>query len=138
MRLISCSLTEPQVRAGTKDVTRRLGWLNVKVGERLMFCRKIMGRKKGEPLVRIRAIEVVSVRREPLGKMLSWWSDAAQYGEDEVKREGFPEMSPLNFIEFFMKSHKGCTNKTEITRIEFKYIGPVQPAPAPKMGHHTP
>lgn len=91
MRLISCSLTEPQVRAGTKDVTRRLGWLMLKPGDRLMFCRKIMGRKKGEPLVRIRAIKVTYVHRERLDLMIT----RPNYGKVECRREGIPNMTPF-------------------------------------------
>lgn len=135
MRLISCSLTESAIRDATKDVTRRLGWLNLKVGERLMFCRKIMGRRKGEPLVRIREIEVVSVRRERLDKLTepAYGGRWTVYGADECRREGFPQMTPDDFVKFFCASHstrtkkhpKGCTPQTEVTRIEFKYVGAV-------------
>jgi hypothetical protein len=33
-RLMSVSLTEPQVRARSKTVTRRLGWLMLKPGDK--------------------------------------------------------------------------------------------------------
>lgn len=101
-----------------KDVTRRLDWLTLKVGDRLVACVKCMGRKKGEPLQRICTIEVVSVCREPLRRML----DEPAYGRQEVRREGFPNMTPAAFVQFFCESHKGCTPDTVITRIEFKYI----------------
>ena len=42
-RLMSVSLTEQQVRARTKTVTRRVGWLMLKPGDRLTLCRKVMG-----------------------------------------------------------------------------------------------
>lgn len=127
MRLISCSLTEKQVRAGTKDVTRRLGWQHLKPGDRLMFCQKVMGRRKGEPLVKIRAIEVVDVRRERLDVLIevsrgkNLWTD---YAISECRREGFPQMTPAQFVRFFCESHPGCTQATTITRIEFKYLHP--------------
>lgn len=123
MRLISFSLTEPQFINKTKDVTRRLGWLVLKPGDRLVGCRKVMGRRKGEPLVRLGEIEVVSVRREPLRRMIK----ELKYGEDECRREGFPEMSPFQFVGFFCESHGiqtdefGHTDQV-ITRIEFKYL----------------
>lgn len=47
MRLMSFSLTTAQYRAGTKDVTRRLGWEYLKAGDRIMGCEKVMGRRKG-------------------------------------------------------------------------------------------
>lgn len=113
-RNISFSLTTPQFRARTKDVTRRMGWTNLKAGDVLMGCEKCMGRKPGEPLVRLGKIEIVSVRREPLRAIHS-----------EIKgcvREGFPRMSGPEFTAFFCASHKGCTPDTIITRIEFKYL----------------
>jgi hypothetical protein len=115
---ISCSLTENQVRARTKDITRRLGWLKLKPGQRLQFCRKCMGRKPGEPLVKIAVVEVVSVHREPLNLMTS----NQAYGKKEVEREGFPGHTPEFFVEFFCASHKDCKPSTIVTRIEFKYV----------------
>ena len=47
--MISFSLTTPQFRDGTKDVTRRLGWTFLKPGDRLCAVVKAMGLKKGEP-----------------------------------------------------------------------------------------
>ncbi len=120
MRNISFSLTEPQFLDGSKDVTRRLGWKMLKVGDRLQGCRKCMGRKPGEPLVKLGVVEVVSIRREKLRAM----NDNLNYGFAECKREGFPEMTPRGFVNFFCESHRGCTPETTITRIEFKHITP--------------
>jgi len=50
---MSVSFTEQAVRERRKTVTRCKGWLFLKPGDRLMLCRKVMGRKPGEPLVRI-------------------------------------------------------------------------------------
>ncbi len=111
-RLMSVSLTEAAVVARAKTVTRRMGWLNLKAGDRLTLCRKVMGRKKGEPLVRIVDVEVVSVRREQLYNI----------GTDEVVAEGFPGMTPDEFVEFFCASHKGCQPDSTVTRIEWRYI----------------
>jgi hypothetical protein len=111
-RLMSVSLTEPQVVARAKDVTRRMGWLNLKPGDRLTFCRKVMGRKKGEPLIRIVDVEVIATRREKLYMIT----------DDEVRREGFPSMSTHEFIDFFCASHKGCRPDSLVTRIEWRYV----------------
>lgn len=112
MRLMSVSLTEDAVRDRSKTVTRRLGWLMLKPGDRLTLCRKVMGRRNGEPLVRIVDVEVETVRREPLAAIT--WADCV--------REGFPAMQPREFIEFFCSTHKGCTPSTEVTRIGWRYL----------------
>lgn len=60
-RLMSVAFTEEAVVSRRKTVTRRKGWTFLKPGDRLTLCRKVMGRKKGEPLVRLAEVEVVSV-----------------------------------------------------------------------------
>lgn len=118
MRNISFSLTTQQFKDRTKDVTRRLDWSYLKPGDRLSACEKVMGRRPGEPLVRLGVIEVVSMRREPLFKLTQ---DPA-YGADECRREGFPDMKPWEFVAFFTEHLKGTSPATEVTRIEFRYI----------------
>jgi hypothetical protein len=112
MRLMSVALTEPSVRDRSKTVTRRMGWLMLKPGDRLALCRKVMGRRKGEPLVRIVNVEVVSVRRERLNRITY----------DECVKEGLPDLSPIEFVEFFCDTHKGCGPFSDVTRIEWKYL----------------
>jgi hypothetical protein len=108
---MSVALTESAVVDRTKTVTRRLGWLMLKRGDVLTLCRKVMGRKPGEPLVRIVDVEVVSVIRQRLDQITA----------RDVRREGFPEMTPGEFVEFFCRTHKGCTPETEVTRIKWQY-----------------
>jgi len=79
-----------------------------------MGCEKCMGRKAGQPLVRLGAIEVVSVRREPLKAII--------FEEDGCAKEGFPDWLGCEFVNFFCKSHPGCFAETTVTRIEFKYL----------------
>lgn len=119
MRNISFSLTEEQFLDDSKTVTRRLGWKFLKPGDRLMGCRKCMGLKPGESIVRLGEIEVVSVRREPLNRM----SADAAYGRAEAIREGFPEMTGGQFVEMFCE-HMKATPSTVVTRIEFRHINP--------------
>lgn len=111
-RLMSVALTEPQVRARSKTVTRRAGWLMLKKGDELQLCRKCMGRKPGEPLVRIVNVRVLSVRRERLDTIT----------EAEVAAEGFPDWTPSRFIAFFCESHKGIGPESLVTRIEWRYL----------------
>lgn len=111
-RLMSVSFTTEQVRAGTKTVTRRAGWTFLKPGDRLTLCEKVMGRKPGEPLVRIRDVIVVDVRREQLDAITA----------ADVVAEGFPRWSPRHFVDFFRLSHKGTTPTSIVTRIEWRYV----------------
>jgi hypothetical protein len=107
-RAMSFFLTERQLRAGAKDVTRRLGWVELREGDVLAAVRKCMGLKAGERHERIAMIRVVSVRRERLDTITA----------DDVRREGFADMTPEEFIEFFCKANK-CPPTTIVTRIEF-------------------
>ncbi len=111
MRLMSVSLTEAAVRDRTKTVTRRLGWLFLRVGDRVTLCRKVMGRVKGEPLVRICNVEIVDVRRERL--------DAVTV--EDLVLEGFPSWTVEEFVSMFTRAMK-CECETVVTRIEWRYL----------------
>jgi hypothetical protein len=119
MRCISFSLTTAQFLAGTKDVTRRIGWEKLKAGDDLKAVRKAMGLKRGETMEIIGHIRAVNVRREQLDRMLT----DLDYGFAETTREGFPEGHdlhwPSRFVEFFCDTHAGCFPEREITRMEF-------------------
>lgn len=110
-RNISFALTTSQVRAKTKTVTRRIGWLFLKAGDVLWAVEKCRGLKKGEKVKRICQIRVVSVRNEALRDITK---------EDCIK-EGFPEMEPSDFSAMFAL-HNKCGLGAEITRIEFEYV----------------
>lgn len=122
---MSVSFTEQAVVERHKTVTRRKGWWTdkagrrlLKPGDRLTLCRKVMGRKPGEPLVRICDVEVVSVRREWLFELLT----GSTYGGREVVREGFPGMDPAEFVHRFFVVAQGMSLDAEITRIEWRYL----------------
>jgi hypothetical protein len=114
-RLMSVALTEPQVRARTKTVTRRAGWLMLRAGDQLTLCPKVMGFRRGEHPERIVDVEILSVRREPLNVITP----------ADVIAEGFPEMTPAGFVDFFCGTHHGCTPETDVTRIEWRYLDAV-------------
>lgn len=119
---MSFALTTTQIMEGTKTVTRRLGWLNLKPGQQIRPVRKCMGLRPGEKLDVLRdPLTVVSVRREILSAMLS----DIEYGFRECALEGFGEHPdyrwPSQFVEMFCSTHKGCTPETLVTRIEFAY-----------------
>jgi hypothetical protein len=113
----SFALTTRQYKNQTKTVTRRNGWLFAKVGDVLNGVEKCQGLKKGEKVVKLGQHRVMDVRREPLGLM----TDNLVYGRMECIREGFPDMTPVEFVEMYCK-HNKCTPDTVITRIEFEYL----------------
>jgi len=117
-RNISFSLTMPQFLAGTKDVTRRMGWENARAGDVLNAVEKGMGLKRGERMKVLGQIRLLDVRREPLDLIAT----DLVYGRREVDREGFPKMGINEFVMFFCRTHAGCFPEREITRIEFEKI----------------
>ncbi len=110
---ISFSMTTQQVREGTKFVTRRNGWKNLKVGQVLDACEKCQGLKKGEKIKRIRKIIVREVTPEPVSAIRNYPNDC--------ELEGFPELSPLDFVRMYCE-HNHCEPETIIRRIRFDYL----------------
>lgn len=117
-RLMSVAFTEAAVRERRKTVTRRKGWTFLKPGDHLTLCRKVMGRKKGEPLVRVAEVEVVSVRREVLSSIAM----DPIYGAAEMEREGFPGLDVEDFIYQYFSFKQGISRTAEITRIRWRYL----------------
>src|SRR6185436_2953734 len=126
MRFMSFALTTQQIKLRQKTVTRRLGWTALRASELLQPVEKCQGLKKGERMVPIGGpIRVVSVRREPLGRVTV----------EECAREGFPGMAPADFVRFFAATHSLRELRGEpvkwimrrpgpddlVTRIEFTY-----------------
>lgn len=112
--LMSFALTTAQVRNQTKTVTRRLGWKDAKAGDVAQPIVKGQGLKKGERVQRINGpIRFVSVDRE--------WLYQIENHDGDCAKEGFPEMTPADFVEMFCR-HNGCRNGDQVTRIEFEYV----------------
>lgn len=109
---MSFAITTKQVKSGAKTVTRRLGWWNLRPGTIINACEKCQGLKRGEKINVLRQIRVVSVRRELLRDITY----------QDCVREGFPEMTPVDFVALFMKVHKLTDIDTPVNRIEFEYV----------------
>ncbi|MGB7925563.1 MAG: hypothetical protein WCF57_20160 [Pyrinomonadaceae bacterium] len=111
---MSFQMTERQYVERTKDVTRRLGWWNVKPGEIQNGVNKCMGFKKGERPRKLGQHVIVSARPEPLNVI----------PQEDVIREGFPELTPAQFVEMFVAAnrHKKCGTETTVNRIEFERL----------------
>ncbi len=121
MRNMSFALTTAQVRAGTKTVTRRMGWTFLKPGDLVRPVVKSQGLKRGEKVEVIRVpLRILSVRREPLERLLL----ESRYGLMECVREGFRDDPvlcwPQDFVEFFCRTHASRPEDL-VTRIEFEY-----------------
>lgn len=121
---MSVAYTESAVRRREKTVTRRKGWTFLRPGERITLCRKVMGRKPGEPLVRIVDVEIVNVRRETLRDITA----------EDVAREGFPGMSPAAFVDRFFVQAQGIKPDAVVTRIEWRYLDADRPPPTQAAG----
>jgi hypothetical protein len=121
MRNMSFMLTTSQVQARLKTVTRRMGWEKLRAGELVCAVERGMGLKAGETVKRLAIIRVLDVRIEPLNAMRV----DLDYGIAECIKEGFGEHPSLQwpsaFVDFFCRSHRGCTPESLITRIEFEY-----------------
>lgn len=120
-RLMSVAFTEDAVRDRTKTVTRRKGWTFAKPGDRVTLCRKVMGRKKDEPLERIVDVELVAVTREPLRQL----TDDQDYGYGEVIKEGGLSLNvftPEEFVQRFFVNAQGMSPADMVTRLEWRYL----------------
>jgi len=135
-RLMSVAFTEQAVIERRKTVTRRKGWWLDKrgrpllvAGDGLTLCRKVMGRKAGEPLVRLVEVEALDVRRERLGRLIEEDGDGCptEYALQEVEREGFPHLSPEDFVQRFFIDAQRIYPDHMITRIEWRYLDEVTP-----------
>ncbi|MGZ9097644.1 MAG: ASCH domain-containing protein [Micavibrio sp.] len=105
---ISFSLTARQVKSRAKIVTRRFGWWNLQPGTILN------GVEDGQ---RICSIRIISVRMEPLNYMI----EDHLYGQRECMLEGFPEMTPEEYVRMRIKNQGVIENKI-CNRIYFEYL----------------
>lgn len=111
MRNMSFSMTTGQVRARSKTVTRRLGWDDLKQGEKFRAIVKGQGLKKGEKVERMSVLECVSNTAEQVRSITKM----------ECVLEGFPHMQPGEFVNMFCRANK-CKPDRVIRRIEFRYV----------------
>ena len=118
MRNMSFSMTTAQFRARTKTVTRRFGWWFLKPGDVVMGVEKSQGLKRGEKVVRLGPIRIVSTRTEPLDAITS----------AELVLEGYPDSSPAEFVAM-MTAHPRRAPDAPVNRIEFEHLAREIPNP---------
>jgi hypothetical protein len=120
MRRMAFSHTTEQIVQRLKTVTRRTGWRALKAGDLVEAVTKARGLKKGERAETLGILRVVSVRVEPLSRLLT----DARYAEDELPREGFPCWSAREFVEMFRRANRLGDADVAVRRIEFEYVDP--------------
>ena len=108
---MSFMLTKEQFKDGSKTETRRMGWWFLEHGDLVQGVEKGMGLKRGEKVVKLGLIYIIATIPEKL----------CEISQESVRREGFPDKSPEWFIDFFCRSHKGCTPEHVVNRIIFKH-----------------
>lgn len=127
MRNISFHLTQPQIHAQTKTVTRRVGWLwlvehMARPNPPEILLQPIVkgqGIPKGGHVQKIGGpIRILDARREMLDEVIV----SPEYGTLECEAEGFPHLTPTEFVHFFCKTHPSTVPTSEITRIQFEYL----------------
>lgn len=133
VRNMSFRLTTGPFLDGSKDVTRRLGWTNLKAGEHFMGVKQAQGLKKGEKVQRLGERVCIRNDPEPLGDIIRFPYRTPLWGrkldreplfaswKSETAREGFPDLTPHQFVEMFCREMK-CTRKTIVNRIEFARV----------------
>jgi hypothetical protein len=131
-RLMSVAMTTDAVIERRKTVTRRKGWWLDKNGRRLLhvgdtltLCRKVQGRKPGEPIERLAEVEVTHVSRESLSRLArAGWADATtdEWARREVAAEGFPGLHPGMFVKRYFRDAQGMALTDSVTRIEWRYV----------------
>ena len=115
MRNMSFALYTEQYINYLKTVTRRLGWWFLKPGDVVMGVKKGMGLKKGEKVEKLHPFQVISAWPEPLCAIT----------QEDVIKEGFPDLSKNEFIEMFVK-HNKCKIYQVVNRIEFNHLKTVE------------
>ena len=121
MRQMSFALTVEPMRQHLKGVTRRYGWDDIKVGELLQAVEQCQGLKKGEHVKKLAVIRVTAERWEPLTQMVEF----PEYGKAEVILEGFPLMSPAEFVMMVARANKKEPYQM-VHRIAFEYVDEVR------------
>lgn len=121
MKNMSFAITTKQFLAHKKDVTRRLGWKTLKLGDHVMGIEKGQGLKKGQKVKRLGEIVILRNEPEELYEIVRRPGRDHVDSRSEMDREGFPGMSSFKFVEMFCKANK-CEPTTIINRIVFEYI----------------
>ena len=114
---MSYFLTTKQFIENKKDVTRRIGWTTLKDSDTYTAVLKSQGLKTGEKITKLGECMCISNAPEQLDEIIrNPYRDGSK--RSEMEREGFPDMTAEQFVNFFCK-HMKVSPKTVVNRIEF-------------------
>lgn len=113
MRRMSFAMTKDRILDRTKTQTRRLGWNHLKIGDMVRPVEKSMGLRKGE--------KVTVLGDYDLRVTKFWKEHLNQITIDGCIKEGFPQLSPLEFVSRFC-SVMECDARATVNVIEFEYV----------------
>ncbi len=109
---LSFFLTTAQIRDRSKTVTRRRN-CKLKPGQLFYAVEKVQGLKKGEKHNRLDLLRCL--KNDPVVL------DGPTLTIDDVAREGFPDLSPIEFVAMFCKAMKREAAEI-VQRVEFEYV----------------
>jgi len=137
MRNMSFALTTQAFIEGRKDVTRRVehhskitgkpvGWALLKPGEYFTAVEKSQGLRKGEHIRVLCQCICTSNEPERLSEIITAPIRTGRPLTNrelrtETEREGFPNLSPQEFLAMFCKNMK-CSPSTIVRRIQFRKV----------------
>jgi len=110
-RHMSFSKTIKQIYEKTKTETMRMSWDKLVPGDIVIAVEKAQGLKRGEKVVKITPIRI-KYKIETIVMDVS---------PENCIKEGFPEFTPLQFIEMFCNLNK-CKPFDLVNRFAFEYI----------------
>ena len=111
MRNMSFSLTTEQMRKRMKTQTGRLNWDFLQVGCVVMSVEKGRGLRKGERVNRLYPIRITRKWRAPVKSI----------DQAGCMREGFPDMTPDQFVAMFC-AHNKCSPARVINWFQFEEV----------------
>lgn len=111
--------TAHALRARAQTVTRRIGIDALKEGDLIDAVSDMWMLNHPGRIVPIARLLVVSVRDEPLSRLL----DDSAYAKDEMIKSSYPPGASLRaVIADFISRHRNMTLSSRVTRIEFSYV----------------
>jgi len=113
MRNMSFLHTWDQFSAMEKTETCRVGWGDLAIGERIQGVKKCMGLKKGEHVEKGHVIIVKKVE--------AIFTEAWFFTKLNVISEGFPELTPYEFVYNILIAKCKINHGRAINRITFEY-----------------
>ena len=111
--------TAHAIRARAQTVTRRVGMDDLKEGDLIDAVSDMWMLNHPGRIVPIARLLVVSVRDEPLNRLLQ----EPDYAAVEMGKSSYPPGSSLRaVIADFISRHRNMTLSSRVTRIEFSYM----------------